>query len=96
VTQSSQPPADREAGFRCPICGWPGLHEPPRSPDGVGSQEICPCCFFQFGFDDDVEGISDEEWRRAWVDDGMPWRSKSHPPPPDWDPVSQLAEVLPS
>ena len=36
----------------CPVCGYDGLYEPPYNEKGSGSYEICPCCGFQFGYDD--------------------------------------------
>jgi hypothetical protein len=67
----------------CPICGFPILGEPPYrettacSPDGesemtrgfaTGSNEMCPCCGTEFGFDDYVDASSEgstisEKWR---------------------------------
>ena len=41
--------------FVCPACGYDKLEEPPwRDPDAVGggSDEICPNCKLQFGYDD--------------------------------------------
>jgi hypothetical protein len=66
------------------------LEKPPRSASGGGSYEICPCCSFEFGYHDDAQGFSYEEWRRLWIAEGMPWSWPSHGSPPDWDPVEQL------
>jgi rubredoxin len=35
--------------WTCPVCGYPALHEPPRSPEGHPSYEICPSCIFEYG-----------------------------------------------
>jgi len=79
----------------CPVCGYVGLYEPPRSLEtGAGSDEICPSCGFQFGFDDDDRGISYEQWRQKWRDSGMRWFSTGRKPPDGWDPSEQLARVL--
>ena len=40
----------------CPVCGFVGLAVSPYNEAGGGSFEICPCCGFEFGFDDDSEG----------------------------------------
>jgi hypothetical protein len=80
------------AGHRCPVCGYPDLHEPPRSSTGGGSYEICPSCGFEFGVSDDDLGYSYERWRSEWVRDGMPWRSP-RPRPAGWDPAVQLRAV---
>jgi hypothetical protein len=76
----------------CPVCGYAGLEEPPRSPNtGAGSLEICPSCGFQFGVTDDDRGHSYDDWRMQWIARGMPWGSEGiEEPPPDWDPREQL------
>jgi hypothetical protein len=80
----------------CPVCGFPGLIEEPRSPRTEGaSYEICPSCGFQFGVTDDDRGVSYEQWRQQWIDRGMPWDSQGiEPPPAGWDPEEQLRRLL--
>ncbi|GAB5902283.1 hypothetical protein OKHIF_03840 [Mycobacteroides chelonae] len=59
------------------------------------SEEICPSCNFQFGFDDLSEGYSDADWRDRWVAEGMQWHGgPDMPPPANWDPEKQLSELL--
>lgn len=81
----------------CPVCGLklgflPWIGERP-------SDEICPCCYIQFGYDEATGGDSDERradylrWREQWVAAGMPWKSEGRNPPPAWDPASQLKRV---
>jgi hypothetical protein len=77
------------AGYICPVCEYPHLSEPPRSEFGGGSFEICPSCGFQFGVNDDDEGISYETWRRRWEAAGMPWSSVALKPPAAWKPVAR-------
>lgn len=76
--------------FCCPVCGFVGLHEQPRTASGGGSYEFCPSCDFEFGVTDDDLGYSDDDWRKKWVEDGMPWRSGNRPKPANWNPVNQL------
>ena len=76
-------------GFICPVCDYPKLSEPPRSEFGGGSFEICPSCGFQFGVNDDDEGISYETWRRRWEAAGMPWKSAALKQPATWKPVAK-------
>lgn len=76
-------------GFICPVCDYPKLSEPPRSEFGGGSFEICPSCGFQFGVNDDDEGISYETWRRRWEAAGMPWNSAALKQPATWKPVAK-------
>lgn len=58
--------------FTCPACGYAELSEPawtdPEVPGG-GSQEICPNCKIQFGYDDCAGGDPTRRrtiWRE-WV-----------------------------
>jgi hypothetical protein len=75
----------------CPVCLYPGLSEPARSPkSGGGSYEICPCCGFQHGVDDDDKGITYSQARTAWVKAGAKWTSQATPPPQNWAAKSQL------
>ncbi|WP_206171040.1 hypothetical protein [Phragmitibacter flavus] len=79
---------------QCPVCGFANLKEPPRAASGGGSYEICPCCGFQFGVDDDDRGLTDEQAREAWVAKGMPWKSKSRKAPEGWDAAEQVQNFL--
>ena len=82
--------------FVCPVCGFACLTEPPYWPGTQDpSFEICPSCTFQFGYDDLDQGFTYEQWRQQWIADGMPWRNRSRPAPPGWDPVAQLGNVQP-
>lgn len=74
----------------CIVCGYPHLTEAPRLKGGGGSFEICPCCGFQFGVDDDDRGITHAAARAAWVKHGMKWHSRNAPPA-GWNPKVQLA-----
>ncbi len=80
----------------CPICFYDGLFDPPYDSDGSGSDEICPCCGFQFGYDDfpnKEEQI--QEWRQKWISNGYPWFSNGRKRPADWDPIEQLRKGPP-
>jgi hypothetical protein len=76
----------------CPVCGWPNLHEPPRNAEGGASFELCPSCGFEFGFDDDDQGLSYETARARWIAAGMAWWSSSRLPPLNWNPARQLID----
>lgn len=80
-------------GHVCPVCGFPELREPPRSSSGGGSYEICSSCSFQFGVSDDDRGLSYDEWRKQWIENGMQWDKGSSLSPPGWDPVMQLLRI---
>lgn len=74
--------------YKCPVCGWPDLIEPPRSSSGGGSYEICWSCGFELGVTDDDLGYSYAQWREQWIKKGMRWDEGE--PPKGWDPVKQL------
>lgn len=76
----------------CPVCGFAKLKEPPRTPKGGGSFEICPSCGFQFGVSDDDGGFSYEEWRKRWKKAGMKWSSVA-PAPKNWNPELSLKSL---
>ena len=78
--------------YRCPVCGYPGLDEPPRTEESGASYEICPSCGFEFGVTDEDRGISYEQWRREWIAGGMRWWSRRRPPA-GWDPLAQVREL---
>ena len=80
----------------CPVCGFPKLNEPPRSPSGGGSYEICPSCGFQFGVDDDDKGVTFDQWRERWVAAGSRWSSKGITAPKGWDAKAQLKTLAKS
>ena len=76
----------------CPVCGYPGLAEPPRSRSGGGSFEICPSCGFQFGVSDDDRGFTHAAWRELWRQAGMKWSSRQAPPK-NWNATAQLKKL---
>ncbi len=80
---------------QCPVCTWPGLMEEGWK-DGNPSDEICPSCGTQFGYDDAAGFTSPtahshrlNELRRTWLDGGMAWWSESRPAPAEWRPDVQ-------
>ncbi len=90
--------------YQCPVCGYLGLTEKPYTPSPLngyplGSDEICPSCGFQFGFNERTEeallpSLAHERYRAVWVQNGCHWWSKSDPKPIDWNPEAQLASLL--
>ena len=73
----------------CPVCGYPDLH-----PHALEACHICPSCDFEFGYTDDSEGISYEQWRKQWIDNGMEWNgSSSQRKPFGWNPKLQLLNI---
>jgi len=59
----------------------------------LGSLEICSSCGYQFGYDDDSEEISHEEWRQKWIKNGMKWWSRGVEQPKEWDAKKQLQNI---
>jgi hypothetical protein len=76
--------------YRCPVCGYLGLSEPPYD-DGLASFEICVSCGTQFGYDD--VSLTHEALREKWIEGGCSWWFTEVPPPDGWDPVQQLTAL---
>lgn len=65
--------------YVCPVCGYDKMQETSYYSNGDASFELCLCCGFQFGVDDDVE-IEDDKfltrteahalYRDKWIKDG--------------------------
>ena len=83
---------DPDGPYVCPVCGFDGLREPPYNADGDGSYEICPCCGFEYGYDDHSEGVSHDEFRANWLAAGAEWFDEERRPD-DWDLRAQLARI---
>lgn len=80
------------SGCICPVCGYAGLAEPPYNAKGGGSFEICPSCGFEYGFDDDSQGISHDAARATWLAGGADW-FRPERRPDGWDLAAQLANI---
>jgi hypothetical protein len=96
---------DKSGRFLCPVCGHAGTFDGHCFDErgGVIGSGICPCCFYEPGFDDDpmasakakatpIESI--KAYRADWISDEMPWRSPNVPAPEGWDPLHQLKALL--
>jgi hypothetical protein len=78
----------------CPVCGY-SLDLPAWDEDSP-SDEICPSCGIQFGYDDARGGEFREGqyfgWRKKWIQDGCIWYS-SQLKPKNWNPTLQLKNI---
>ena len=76
----------------CPVCGYDGLEETPYDKYGYPSYEICSCCGYEYGFQDESKGISFSEYRQKWIEDGFnfSWEKKR---PSQWS-LKELEEQL--
>jgi hypothetical protein len=76
--------------YVCPICGYNGLKEDPGpAPEKWGTFEICPCCGWEFGYDNPAQII---QYRRRWLAQGAEWfypKAK----PLHWSVTEQLARI---
>lgn len=80
-------------GYKCIVCNYDGLYEPPYDERGIASDEICPCCGFHYGYDDDNKDDTIYKiWREKWVKEGHVWFSKGRPQPKNWDYNIQMKE----
>ena len=78
--------------FICPVCGNPNLAEPPYSAGGAPSYEICLCCGFEFGFDDESNGLTHQAYRKKWIADGANWFDPDEKPQ-NWVLEAQIANL---
>lgn len=75
--------------MNCPACNYPLGFQPWKN--NLPSDEICPSCGIQFGYDD-AKGKNEEErkdiyteWREKWIKSGKKWWSETKKPN-DWNP----------
>ncbi|OOR12035.1 hypothetical protein BW897_15000 [Bacillus cereus] len=78
--------------FICLICGFDDLLDPPYDEDEDPSYEICPCCGFQFGFDDCDQGYTFVEYREKWLEKGAIWHNNAKKPT-GWSLEKQLKNI---
>lgn len=77
--------------YICPVCGFDGLKEPPFGVNNEPSHEICPCCGFEFGFDEDgAAGFN--IFRLHWIENGTKWFTSARRPK-NWDVEKQLKNL---
>ncbi|MBJ6362782.1 hypothetical protein ACFOQM_16180 [Paenibacillus sp. GCM10012307] len=80
------------ANYICPVCGFDCLEDEPYINDGdagAGSFEICPCCKFQFGYD---QRSKIPEYRENWIAKGAKWFDKDEKPD-NWSSKDQLRRI---
>jgi transcription elongation factor Elf1 len=81
---------ERPGRYTCLVCGYPDLTRP-YGDFLHPTYEICPCCGYQYGYDDHYR--SPINWRTAWIEeDGMRWWAHGGPPG-NWDPHRQLTRL---
>jgi len=82
--------------YACPVCGY-DLGFEAWSGD-FPSDEICPSCGLQFGYDDALGGKQElrpdfyRTWREKWMLNGYKWSSHIVPPQ-NWNPQEQLKKI---
>jgi len=76
----------------CPICGYTRLQMSPYDEHGYPSYEICDCCGFEYGFDDDSEGYSFENYREKWINEGFKF-SNDKMQPETWNRQTMIKQL---
>jgi hypothetical protein len=61
------PNSDIHRTFKCPVCGYDKLNEPPYD-EALATFAICPCCGTEFGYDDST--MKHSALRQQWIDNG--------------------------
>lgn len=83
-------------GNKCIVCNYAGLFDPPYDERGIPSDEICPCCGFHYGYDDDDVANKEDAfklWKEKWIENGLKWFSKGRKSPEDWKANEQLKGI---
>lgn len=81
----------------CPVCGYELSFAPWEG--NSSSDEICPSCGIQYGYDDAAGGdvnkrnLIYKEWKNRWIKEGMVWKSIGIEPPNNWNLVQQLKNL---
>lgn len=78
--------------YLCPVCGFDGLKEPPFNDHNEPSHEVCPCCGFEFGFDDASSQGTLNVFRKHWIENGAQWFMPNLKPA-NWDLQKQLKNL---
>ncbi|WP_018887189.1 hypothetical protein [Paenibacillus massiliensis] len=81
--------------YVCLVCGYDELDYPQWDANGFPTYEICNCCGFESGFDDDAKDNPEsiEDYRTRWINEGAKWFSSSNPKPLDWNLEVQLKGI---
>jgi transcription elongation factor Elf1 len=78
--------------YICPVCGFDGLSEPPYDKQNQPSYEVCPCCGFEFGFDEQQTSDKYNVFRSTWIKNGAEWFLPNKKPK-DWNLKKQLENL---
>ncbi|BCG59454.1 hypothetical protein [Paenibacillus sp. URB8-2] len=78
--------------YICHVCGYPELNEPPWGINGESSSfNICPCCGFEYGYDDcQLEAY--EKNKQKWINSGAKWFDEDIKPG-GWSIDTQLKNI---
>jgi hypothetical protein len=92
--------------YLCPVCGLAGYFAGQHFDDDIGGvigTGICPCCFYEPGFDDDPLASGEAKdtihasilsYRANWIASGMPWHGTNQHPPDGWCARVQLEQLF--
>lgn len=88
----------------CPACGFPDYNNEPAYDErgGLAGSGICPCCFWEPGFDDEPAASASAKdtilatlraYRAQWGG-GPIWRGREAEKPAGWNGEAQLANLF--
>jgi hypothetical protein len=83
--------------YICHVCGYPELEEPPWGDKGEASSfNICPCCDFEFGYEDSNFSAYENN-KQKWLSSGARWFDEEIKPS-EWCLEAQLKniEIIPN
>src|SRR5690348_15269506 len=96
---------DSNGRLLCPACGFPDYSDEPAYDEsgGIIATTICPCCFWEPGFDDEPNASATAKetileslraYRAQWGGAGSTWRGRETEKPTDWNGEAQLASLF--
>lgn len=75
--------------YICPICGYDKLNKPPYDEIGEPTFKTCPCCGFEYGYDDYINKETFESYREKWLANNFDFADKNKMPD-NWNVIKQL------
>lgn len=76
----------------CRVCGCDLMEDEPYDQFGCPTYVVCPCCGYEYGYDDFHLNISYEKFRKEWKELGYKWLYEKAKPI-NWNLKEQLNNI---
>lgn len=73
----------------CPCCGYSKLEEPVFKSELPNFGFICPCCFYEFGIEEETFA----EYRTEWIANGASFRDVKICPNEEWTLAKAISQL---